>query len=107
MLTVVRKCISTSPDHLAKSFADASAGVDVRLLKRTAADPFETPRIHLNKTFQDVLSKAVNHGGQTLNSVQEDIRVVVLDRLQEYRENAWYERRINVRFLKSGRWPSF
>jgi hypothetical protein len=84
VLTILGQCLPAPPDDLAKSLPDTQAHVDVLSHNRAHAYTLQVVRIDMHQRTQHIGAKRICECGEALHGIQEYVRIVVLNCLQEY-----------------------
>jgi hypothetical protein len=91
-LTITRQHIPASPNDLPEGLPDAQTHVNILLCKSARAHSLQTIRIHADQRAQHICAKRIRERSQALHGIQEYVRIVVLDGLQEYVADGRFER---------------
>jgi hypothetical protein len=83
-LTIVRQRISASPRDLPQGLPDTKANVYLLLRDGARTYPLQAVCIGTYKRTQHVGTERICEHGQTLDGIQEYVRIVVLNGLQEH-----------------------
>ena len=71
---------------------DAQAHINILLRESARAHSLQAIRIHADQRAQHIRAKRIRERGQALHGIQEYVRVVVLNGLQEYIADGGLER---------------
>ena len=77
-ITINWESTIASPNYLPESLSDASALIYIVPSERRASHSIRALSVHVNKALQGFLPETIHHSRETLNSIQEDVGVVIL-----------------------------